>query len=328
MDQSHINIFELHDWLNALTDLHLIRKLMEYGILPKEGEYICERCQHPLTLRVDNTRIDKYSWYCGNFILRRKQKRVRCDFRQSLRTGTFFAKSHLALGVVLKFIHFWVYNTPLNMIQFNLHLSTHTAVDLANFCREVVFDQMIINSKPLGGRRKYNRGHRVEGQWVFGGFERGSGEIFMVPVDSRDRLTLLPIIENWILPGTTIHSDFWRAYDCLDDEGYNHLKVNHSVEYVDMETGACTNHIEASWRVAKKHCDTGGRKKNFFAGYLAKYMFLKRCKLHHWDPFFQFLSLAGQVCDATKHSSTLTTDEDSNDEDTTGSEDTPYINCN
>lgn len=313
MDRSHINIFELHDWLNALTDKHLLQKLMEYGILPKEGAYLCAKCEQPLTLRVDNAWIDKYRWFCDNYVVKRQQKRTRCNFRVSVRTGTFFAKSHLPLGVILKFIHFWVYNTPLNVIQFNLSIAAHTAVDFANFCREVVYDQMVINSKPVGGpgvhveideskfgRRKYNKGHRVEGQWVFGGFERGSGEIFMVPVEARDRATLLPIIEEWILPGSTIHSDFWKAYDCLDDEGYNHLKVNHSLEFVDNETGACTNHIEASWRVAKKHCDVGGRKKDFFGGYLAKYMFLKKCKSNNWDPFLEFLKSAGQVYDATK----------------------------
>lgn len=346
MDQSHINIFELHDWLNALTDLHLIRKLMEFGILPKEGEYFCERCQHPLKLRVDSSRIDGYRWFCDDYIVQRKQKRTRCNFTTSVRAGTFFAKSHLSLRVILKFIHFWIYNTPLNMIQFNLHLSSHTAVDFANFCREVVYDHMIINSKPLGGpgehveideskfgRRKYNKGHRVEGQWVFGGFQRGSGDIFMVPVDSRDRSTLLPIIENWILPGTTIHSDFWRAYDCLNDEGYNHLKVNHSLEYVDRETGACINHIEASWRVAKKHCDTGGRKKDFFGGYLAKYMFLKRCRANHWDPFLEFLRAAGKVYDATKKSKSSKDSDnasviDYEANDTSDTSDSEYTECN
>ena len=206
MDRSHINMFELHDWLNAITDLHLIQKLMEYGILPKECEYLCKRCQHPLKLCVENSNIDKYRWCCYNYVVQRKQKRTRCGFKTSIRTGTFFAKNHLSLGVILKFIHLWVYNTPLNLITFNLNIAQHTAVDFANFCREATYDHMIVNSKQLGrpgehveideskfGRR---RGHRVQGQWVFGGFQRGSGDIFMVSVDSRDRDTLLPIIEK------------------------------------------------------------------------------------------------------------------------------------
>ena len=43
--------------------------------------------------------------------------------------------------------------------------------------------------------------------------------------------TLLPIIHEWIEKGSVIVSDFWRAYDCLDREGYKHLKVNHSLHF-------------------------------------------------------------------------------------------------
>ena len=33
-------------------------------------------------------------------------------------------------------------------------------------------------------------------------------------------------------------SDMWKAYDCLQDEGYNHLTVNHSLNFIDPDTGA------------------------------------------------------------------------------------------
>ncbi|KAK9694844.1 ISXO2-like transposase domain [Popillia japonica] len=101
------------------------------------------------------------------------------------------------------------------------------------------------------GRRKYHKGHRIEGQWVFGGFERGTGRVFMVPVEQRGTNTLLPIIKQWIKPGTTIISDCWKAYDVLHQEGYEHLKVNHSITFKDPETGAHTNSIESSWRAAR-----------------------------------------------------------------------------
>ncbi|GFT08100.1 DDE_Tnp_IS1595 domain-containing protein [Nephila pilipes] len=73
-------------------------------------------------------------------------------------------------------------------------------------------------------KRKYNRGHRVEGQWVFGGVERGSGKLFLVAVHVRTKETLLSLIKEWIKPGTTIYSDCWKSYDCLADEDYEHLK--------------------------------------------------------------------------------------------------------
>ena len=38
-------------------------------------------------------------------------------------------------------------------------------------------------------------------------------------------------------------SDMWKAYDCLKDEGYTHLTVNHSLNF-DPDTGAHTQRIE------------------------------------------------------------------------------------
>ena len=35
------------------------------------------------------------------------------------------------------------------------------------------------------GKRKFQRGHPVEGQWVFGGYEKPTGRIFMVAVEDR-----------------------------------------------------------------------------------------------------------------------------------------------
>jgi transposase-like protein len=112
-------------------------------------------------------------------------------------------------------------------------------------------DKIVEIDESKFGKRKYHRGHRVEGQWVFGGMERGSGKVFMVPVEDRTKDTLLAIIKDYIKPGTTIYSDCWKSYDCLKDEGFVHCTVN-SINFVDPESGAHTNGIESSWRHAKR----------------------------------------------------------------------------
>lgn len=145
------------------------------------------------------------------------------------------------------------------------------------------------------GIRKYNRGHKIEGQWVFGGVERGSGKFFLVPVEDRTKVTLLPIIKKFILPGTTIMSDCWKPYNELKNMGYVHQTVNHSKNFVDPATGACTNQIEGLWRHAKHRVPEYRRQKQQFTGYLSKYMFLSKAKKEGKEPIEEFLKHAAVV---------------------------------
>ena len=66
---------------------------------------------------------------------------------------------------------------------------------------------------------KYHRCRYIEGQWIFGGICRETKACLLVPVERRDKDTLLLIIRAHILPGTRVMSDMWKAYDCLQDEG-------------------------------------------------------------------------------------------------------------
>ena len=91
--------------------------------------------------------------------------------------------------------------------------------DWLNFIREVFIVNAVENSEKIGGpgkiveideskfgKRKY-KGKRVEGEWVFGGVERESSACFMVIVPDRSADTLLRIIKENIVEGTTIYSD-------------------------------------------------------------------------------------------------------------------------
>lgn len=66
------------------------------------------------------------------------------------------------------------------------------------------------------GKRKYNSDLGIEGQWVFGGIQRDTGNCFLVPVETRDAATLqFAILKECVLLGTTIVRDCWKAYNCL-----------------------------------------------------------------------------------------------------------------
>eukprot|EP00731_Ephydatia_muelleri_P008455 Em0004g793a len=97
-------------------------------------------------------------------------------------------------------------------LQFQLGIvGEHTIVDWKNFCRDICLEYFIRNPVVIGGpgqtveidecllvRRKYNVGHQVREQWVFGGYDVATKVGFMVPVDRRDAATLLPVIQKYI----------------------------------------------------------------------------------------------------------------------------------
>ena len=92
--------------------------------------------------------------------------------------------------------------------------------DWLNLIREVFIVNAVENSEKIDGpekiveideskfgKRKYNKGKRVEGEWVFGGVERESSACFMFIVPDRSADTLLRIIKENIVEETTIYSD-------------------------------------------------------------------------------------------------------------------------
>ena len=147
-------------------------------------------------------------------------------------------------------------------------LNIASAVDWDSFCRETCEIILLERDQQIGGpgkivqideskfgKRKYHRGHRVEGQWVFDGIEEDSRRSFMAAVDKRDEATLLPLIQKHIAPGTTIISDCWKAYCNLEKHGYEHRLVNHSKEFVSDE-GFHTNKIRDRGTLATGEVET------------------------------------------------------------------------
>ena len=102
-------------------------------------------------------------------------------------------------------------------------------------------------------------------------------ESFLVLVDRRDADTLLPILQQYVLPGTTVVSDLWRAYNTVNTLGYQHLTVNHSVNFVDPVTHATTNHVESMWSKAKRRNKSEcGTRRTLLNTYLVEFMWRQK----------------------------------------------------
>ena len=176
-------------------------------------------------------------------------------------------------------------------------------MDWCNFAREVCATILENNTEAIGGegkivkideskfgKRKYHRGRRVDGVWVFGGIERGSRKCFLVTVEDRTADTLIPIIKQYILPGTKIIG--WKSYSALSEEGYIHGTVNHSVEFVNSDH---TQTIESTWRAVKWSLPRSGTVKGMYNSYFAEFLFRRKYLQDSDNRFIAFLNEAKNV---------------------------------
>ena len=103
---------------------------------------------------------------------------------------------------------------------------------------------LLSSSKFCKAKYMYNCGSFIEGHWGLGLWRHREESLFPRSDRVKGKLEtqVLPILHAHILPGiqTCCSSDMWKAYDCLKDEGCSHLTVNHSLNFVDPDTGAHT----------------------------------------------------------------------------------------
>jgi transposase-like protein len=218
----------------------------------------------------------------------------KCSFSQSINKGTWCEQANISYQQIAEImVIFCNLDRGAHIQQFmvdEIGISSATAVDWQSFCREICIDFIDKHSSKLAGpgkiveideakigKRKYNRGRYIEGQWVFGGIERDTRNFFIVPVPDRTANTLLEIIKEWIHPGTTIISDCWSSYNRLGMQGFQHLTVNHSLNFVDPVTRTHTQNIECLWRSMREVIPKYGRSDKHMLGYLAEF---------YWKTFF------------------------------------------
>ena len=119
------------------------------------------------------------------------------------------------------------------------------------------------------GKRKYNQGRRVDGAWIFGGIERDNPErSLLVCIADRTAATLIPLIKQYIKPGTRNLSDRLQSYNQLEQEGFVHETVNHSIEFVS-ENDVHTQTIKFTWRAVTPPHSTEQRWQCKHVGFIS-----------------------------------------------------------
>lgn len=282
---NNLNSLSDKEFFNLIkTEEESITFAQELGLLKRK--HIC--CGKEVPLRINKR--DKNKGYFFRCTVKNCRKEV------SLRKNSFFEGSHLLISQILTFIYYFVYDeTTLKGLKRKCGVTRdETVVDWLSYCREVCTLYFLKYPIVVGGfgkivevdemafvRRKYNRGHLVRTQWVFGGYDVESKEGFMVSVDACDRETLFPIIQKFVRPGTIIHSDCAKVYEALPFIGHPHDVVNHSENFVNPITGATTNHVESMWQKAKgKNKSRFGTHRTTLDGHLTEFLWRQRYKFN------------------------------------------------
>ena len=142
-------------------------------------------------------------------------------------------------------------------------------------------------------KRKYNRGmmRAQHQQWIFGLYDRSTKKGWIQFVARRDEATLLPLIQQFVRPGSTVYSDAWAAYNNLEQHGYVHGVVVHQENFVDPLTGVHTQNIEAYWSRAKhKIKAVYGSTLPLIPSYLDEFMWRERYGLNTSEAFDNILA--------------------------------------
>ncbi len=63
---------------------------------------------------------------------------------------------------------------------------------------------------------------------------------------------LLPLMQQYVRPGSIVYSDGWRAYSNLANHGYAHNIVVHQDNFIDPVTSVHTQGVKAYWFRAKQ----------------------------------------------------------------------------
>ena len=134
----------------------------------------------------------------------------------------FSFQSKLGLSQILDLIFYWSQSLDIHKYsrRYCHFASESTIADWKSMTPEICtlyclkylcviggLDHVVEIDESMWTKRKYNKGRKVNSQWVFGSIDRDTKNHFAVLVDRRDAATLLPIIEKFILRGTTIYSD-------------------------------------------------------------------------------------------------------------------------
>lgn len=243
----------------------------------KLAKLVCLRCCGPV-----KQLLNKNSYRCT---------RNGCRKQSVFHENIVFKNSKIEIVSVLKLIFLWCNNTKIKTICDIIGLSKLSIrrilkkfwIVLDNmknqYCYKIGGDGIIIEvDESKFGKRKYNKGHKVDGVWIIGCVERSEKKrIILEAIKKRDCISIDTFFKKYVEKKSTVYSDCWKGYNNLKEIDYNHLTVNHSKNFKDPITGVHTNTIEGNWNGIKQQVPPRCRTEKKIQNYLNLFMLKRNC---------------------------------------------------
>jgi transposase len=241
----------------------------------------CAKCQQVREFARYATSQQRQSWTCTS-----------CGLHLHPTAGTIFHKSSTSL-------HLWFYAMYLmtstrcgisaKQLERELGVTYKTAWRMAFLIRQRLMAQdagpltgdtpIEIDETYVGGRYRYpGRGRHYHGRSVVHktpvlGMAQRKGRVVAVAVRSAKRETLMPHIEERVLPASTVYTDEYPVYNTLaGDRKVEHRRIPHA-ERVYVSGDVHTNTIEGFWSLVKNGLRGvfHGVSRKHLQGYLNEY---------------------------------------------------------
>jgi transposase-like protein len=274
--------FEIHDILfnEQACKQYLIDKEIFYNT------YLCNNCGNMM-----RKSIDRWRFRCSTKL---------CKKEIALSKGTFFEGAHIPINQIMFLAHLWLNEVQWKAAVGMSGMSDRTITKYYSHFRKLVASMVEEESIKIGGpgviveidetklgKRKYNRGHRVDGIWVIVGVERTpERRVFLVPVLNRNSDTCIEIIRNHVIPGSVIYTDGWRGYSQIQNQlELQHYTVNHSQGFIDLETGVHTNTVEGTNSALKRKIPIRNRVSNGISDRLFEFIWRRQNVNSLWESF-------------------------------------------
>ena len=255
-------------------------------------DYMC--CHTQCSKVMDCSLTDKQIFQCNV-----------CKKRFSIRTGSFWSGSKLALNILLSLLFFFAQGLTVSETKKMMSkcVGYKSIIQWFNFFHDVCTSYFAnhpvyftnnstvhVDETAIGGKRKYCHGRlpKTKTRWLFRLIDNNLHKAYVQFVPKRDFINIIPIITRKVQPGAKINTDGAKVYKTLDSMNYEHNTVIHKTHFVNPENNEHTNWIENFWNNLKYHLKiVKGSQGKMTDGHIDEYLY--RYNRRHEGSIFNLL---------------------------------------